>query len=111
MWEERDVDKAIAMTRGVTREWRTTIAADERFDEEDVVQDLLIKYLEYLKTQGEHPHTNKIRDWVYDVLRESYGYVGSKGAGALRTKLRSINIKSTDGNTDEETLDALALGR
>jgi len=111
MWGDEDIQRAIARTKGIVCEWRRTIASDERFDYEDIVQDVLVKYLEALKNNGEHPHSNTIRNWIRDIMRDSYGYVGSPDRGEFRMRLRVVNIKGTDDNTDEERLDALALDR
>jgi len=111
MWHNNDVARAIARTRGIVREWGRTIASDERFDYEDIVQDVLVRYIESLKYKGEHPHANTIRNWIRDILRDSYGYVGSPDRGEFRARLRIVNVKGTAGNTDEEALDALALDR
>ena len=119
--------------------WKGTIENDCSFDEEDLAQDLRLKYLENQQLlrngnpkavspiilsgerQGE-PNWNALNHWVKQILRERYGYHGAnrdsrrKASGVLRSEPRVIRAQtdkesSQDGFTDEEILDYVAYRR
>ena len=112
-----DIEKMERRIRYIAKAWAPTVAQDQQLDFADLLQDLRLRYWEYWRNNKSDPHWNTIRTWVWGIMRNQYGYVGSSHS-ILRSEPPLIRVgemgigddADIDVN-DEEILDYMAFHR
>lgn len=105
---EMDLTESEPRIRAVAQAWASTLAGDPAFDMEDLLQELRWRYWVYWNTHGEHPETNKVREWARDVMLAN-GYVRERtddnSHGFYRRRPEVVSV------ADEDEIDAINYRR